>query len=381
MARASKKVSSAVMADVTKLMAGKEPEASLVNYKNKDYKQRLITMLNWYTSARTSKDAVKYLETWMKSNKFSKEAIDAVQRYNGLTWDTTGWLARMMTRGATLSQEHRNQIEQKIAVAVERMKSVAAPEEAVKGPVKSIQDHMREKTQELLGELEGDFDSWNAGEDGFEYAEGAYYNVLVARNTPKAYTDAIVAWADSKLKEFGTVLLTKDKEIKEGYSNFSKKQLGEVIKWFNGVKISAQKYADFKKVQKAPRKRKEKPASVVAAKMKYMALSDTYGKGLHPVELVGAQQAWLFNVKTRALSVYNATGATGLTMKGSTLYNYDPETSKVKRLRANKAEALVKELRDAGKVALRKFMAGVKATEYDATGRVNKDTLIVRVTK
>jgi hypothetical protein len=75
--------------------------------------------------------------------------------------------------------------------------------------------------------------------------------------------------------------------------------------------------------------------------------------------------------------VYNAENAKGLTVKGSTLQNFNAETSIGKRLR--KPEVTIKELLEAGKIKLKKILSELSTKESLLTGRLNSDTIIVRV--
>ena len=95
--------------------------------------------------------------------------------------------------------------------------------------------------------------------------------------------------------------------------------------------------------------------------------------------IVGAQQVWLFNTKTRKLAVYRTDSALGIQVKGTTLQNYDPEMSTQKTLR--KPADQLKDLIGAGKIQLRKFMDNIKAVDTVPNGRLNADTLIVRTVK
>jgi hypothetical protein len=100
-------------------------------------------------------------------------------------------------------------------------------------------------------------------------------------------------------------------------------------------------------------------------------------KSIAPEKIVGASQVWAYNTKTRLLGVYNAENAKGLTVKGSTLQNFNVETSIGKRLR--KPEVTIKELLEAGKIKLKKILSELSTKESLLTGRLNSDTIIVRV--
>jgi hypothetical protein len=127
-----------------------------------------------------------------------------------------------------------------------------------------------------------------------------------------------------------------------------------------------------------PRKKKVKPASVLVAKMKYKE-NDGDFKSVNPCDIIGASQLWVYNTKTRNLSVYNAVGNSGLSVRGTTLTGFDEESSITKKLR--KPESVIKPLLDGGKIYLRKVMENIKTVEQKATGRINVDTILLRVVK
>jgi hypothetical protein len=130
-----------------------------------------------------------------------------------------------------------------------------------------------------------------------------------------------------------------------------------------------------------PRAKKVKPAHVLVSKMNYCVEHEDYlyAKSIDPKSIIGANQLWVFNVKTRNLSVYNAVGHSGLSVRGTTITGFDTDTSITKKLR--KPEAVLKPLLEGGKIYLRKVMENINTAEQKATGRINPDTLIVRVIK
>jgi hypothetical protein len=130
-----------------------------------------------------------------------------------------------------------------------------------------------------------------------------------------------------------------------------------------------------------PRKKKVKPVSDIVSKLKYMESHDKL-KSVNPTEIVGASQVWVFNTKTRNLSVYNAVGNSGLTVRGSTIIGYDETSSITKKLRANSMDLPVNlNTGQIGKVALRSVMSSIRTKENKANGRINADTILLKVMK
>ena len=97
---------------------------------------------------------------------------------------------------------------------------------------------------------------------------------------------------------------------------------------------------------------------------------------VNPLELVGATEVWVYNIKTRKLGKYVADTAATIQVKGTTLLFYNETASIQKTLR--KPDETLKAFKKAGKVQLRKFMDEIKTTDIKLNGRLNSDTIILK---
>jgi hypothetical protein len=102
-------------------------------------------------------------------------------------------------------------------------------------------------------------------------------------------------------------------------------------------------------------------------------------KSINPAEIIGASQLWIFNTKNRKLGVYNTLDAEGLSVKGTTIINFDEVKSVMKTLR--KPETILPEIIKGGKVYMRNVMTTINSVEMQMNGRINKDIVILRVIK
>jgi hypothetical protein len=66
-----------------------------------------------------------------------------------------------------------------------------------------------------------------------------------------------------------------------------------------------------------------------------------------------------------------------MTVKGTALQNWTPEKSKQKTLR--KPAEQIKALMASGKVKLRTFIDEIKSKEQSVNGRINIDTVILKI--
>jgi hypothetical protein len=85
----------------------------------------------------------------------------------------------------------------------------------------------------------------------------------------------------------------------------------------------------------------------------------------------------VYNTKYRTLGVYVCNNSHGFAVKGCTILNYDASESLCKKLR--KPEDVLPKVLEAGKVALRKILPTVRSKEKKLTGRINGDTILLKV--
>jgi hypothetical protein len=129
-----------------------------------------------------------------------------------------------------------------------------------------------------------------------------------------------------------------------------------------------------------PRKRKTKTPEQLVAKIKVMdEHKELKLKSVPAKDIIGAMQLWVFNTKNRKLGCYHAIDADGLSVKGSSIINFNESKSVQKTLR--KPEATLPEIMKGGKVYLRNALEGIRAVESSLTGRLNADIILVRVVK
>jgi hypothetical protein len=98
---------------------------------------------------------------------------------------------------------------------------------------------------------------------------------------------------------------------------------------------------------------------------------------INPQDIIGTKELWIYNVKSRKLGKYVAAEFNELGVKGTTVIGFDPIKSVQKTLR--KPEEQLKEFKAAGKVQLRKFLDDIKAVDIKLNGRINEDTVLLKV--
>jgi hypothetical protein len=241
----------------------------------------------------------------------------------------------------------------------------------------NIQDRMREKAMAVGGELEGRLDDFvRAGARAVD--EFKPMDVLRASNPAPQMVGEIASLWTTRIAEFEQVIEGRDAQLVEGYSNFTKVQMKNMIKAAQSVIDACGSYVQIKKVERKPRKKKAVSPEKLARRFKYLREdTELKLKGLDATSLVNANEAWLYNVKKRKLIHVVADAHAGtFTIKGNTLIGISPADTVQKTLR--KPAEQIKALMSAGKPAARKVFKDIRSTEVKWNGRGNNDTIILR---
>jgi len=118
-----------------------------------------------------------------------------------------------------------------------------------------------------------------------------------------------------------------------------------------------------------------------ASKVKYKQLDmDTAVASVSPAMIPGSVYVVLYNAKNRKVSLYAASGD-GLGIKGTKITGYDEDKSFSKILR--KPKQTLPTLRDATSTKRVDMIMGdyIKGKRHKVNGRMNKDTLLIKVFK
>ena len=355
--------------DANLAFAGAEPKfASELNQSD------LMKALAWYAQNKDKNDAFKYACDYFKK-KLKLDAASALKSEIA----TFGFVCRILSNGGSLPEKNHIWFLSEIEKIKHRLANPVVVEEEPSQPknVINIQDRIRDKAAEVLGELEGQIDDLVIS--GFSN-DVSPYGLFHTMNVKQAYTKFIVDWAKTKRAQFDEVLTSKDPQIKEGWSNFTKPQIKKLVAYCDQVIVDCQKLSGESAKTRKPRKRKQKSPEQLVAKMKYLTnFVDLNLTSVKPTDIIGSMQLWIYNTKTRKLGVYHADDAGGLAVKGSSIENYSEAKSVSKKLR--KPEVMLPDVLSGGKVFLRNVIDGIRAVESKLNGRINADTILLRIVK
>ena len=353
------------------------PRARIVNFEPKFSgeitKADISSALSWYSQNKENKDSQKYALEFLKK-KHKLDAKPVIRKKSS----TFGFVCRIVANGAILPIENQTWLENEVdSIRKELSSKKFEVVEEKKENVVNIQDRIRERASECIGELEGQIDELILS--NFK-ANTSPYGLFHTMNVKQAHTRHIVDWSRKRRQQFDEALTSTDKDVKEAWSNFTKPNIKKLVAFCDQVIVDCQKLSGEAAKTRKPRKRKEKSPDQLVAKVKVCKeFKELNLKSIDVKTILGAMQLWVYNTKTRKVGCYHANDAGGFSIKGTTIQNFNETKSIQKKLR--KPEVSVPEVLNGGKVMLRNYMDGIRAVESIMSGRLNADTILLKVVK
>ena len=333
----------------------------------------LAVAYNWYNYVCDNDKAKEFVLEHLKEKKI-KTVWHYAKRIAPIKLRSIGWNLRILSNGYSLPEDVQKSTFANLIKLVEEEKAKEVPVVEEETNVISIQDRIEKKTQSLIGDLEETLDQLSlTGQTDFDISEWFRSQAIKPQIAKK-----IGDYYKPIYGEIYDAVNKVDDDLVYAYRKWKKKQLKAYMEFINQIIQVCDTFTVKTPSTRKTRKKKEKPASVIVKKMKYCQNDGGY-KSVEPKDIIGAAQLWTYNIKTRQLAVYNARGPAGLSVKGTTIINFDDKTSITKKLR--KPQECLKELMDAGKVQLRKIMENLTTQESAANGRINIHTILMRMVK
>jgi hypothetical protein len=165
--------------------------------------------------------------------------------------------------------------------------------------------------------------------------------------------------------------------LREGYSHRSKKQIKNLIAFYQEIMSACDMLAQEAKVNRKPRAKKAVSVDKLVAKLKYKKSDEPLKLvSINPTDIIGSKELWVYNTKSRKLGKYVANEYMELGVKGTSITGFNESQSVMKTVR--KPEDKLKEFKAAGKVQLRKFLDDINATEARMNGRINEEIILLK---
>jgi len=330
-------------------------------------KVTLIKAFNWYGTEQSVSDSKKYLESYFKSRGIKnmgwiRSIPDAVFPL------TAGWMARIIDRGGILPSYLDGRIEQRLKEAKKYVKIEQAQVDNEPKKV-TVQDRLKSRVDMFLCELEGYLDDDRSVD---------LYDKLVKFQFPSTAVKHIIELLQPRRDEVALVISGK---LKEGYDNYTKAQLKEMLSAYDRWIADAKRYGNNQKTVRKLRVPKPVSTEKLTKNIKFQAESKEHKiVSATPAQVIGSKEVWLYNTKYGNLTVLRTEDNKGMTFKASKVIGYNPELSVTKKV-SRKAGYFLKEVLSRTRSKLKKLMGEANTTANDPADRINENTLILRVFK
>ena len=275
---------------------------------------------------------------------------------------------------------------------VEEKKAVDKTKKNVYVP--SIQERIAEQAQDACDAIEEWLDGFITDKKKFDPKGFDFTKHFAKMKVTQAHARKIKKYYDNEYKEAqliqklptpGEINREKDPlksdmlaQLREGYSHLTKKDAKAYLEALETLHGACDLVIDAAKATRKPRKKAPPSKEKMVAKLKYLERDDKLQiVSVNPLELIDSKEVWVYNIKTRKLGKYVADEHATIRVKGTTLLHYNEKSSIQKTLR--KPDETLKEFKKASKVKLRKFMDEIKTTDIKLNGRLNADTIILKV--
>lgn len=346
---------------------------------------KVYTNLRIYNYFYDHKDAFKWAEEWVKKNR-GQDLNDFKASEEWRVNTTLGGLCKMHMAGAPLDEKRILWINAGINAAVNAGKANRAKEvTASNKPVKTSADILAEKIHDFIAEVEGVVDSYIKQSASTDEVYSVY-NELKKVNAPKPLAQKVYDYYKPLYDEIEELITKKTPDLVEGYKHLkSAKDKKDYLTFIKGILDDCQKFMNAATAAKVraprqPRAKKKVPIEKIVAKVKYQKESAEYKlTSVDPANLVGASEVYLFNTKYRHLIQLVAASADGFGIKGTTITNLREESCLRKTLR--KPEDVLTEIGKTTKARVNRVFSDIKTKSAPANGRINEETIILKVFK
>ena len=347
--------------------------------------------MSYYRLEFSGKDLKPAVLKWMTTIGCTKEDVAAFKRTKDNRVNVTmGAIASCLLRGMPAVRADFNKgrdtaawLRSEIVQIVEQGKddidegAVVEVKPVVYTP--SIQDRVREAAYRMTEEIEEAIEGFQTDPENFDPKAFKMLNLLKGKEVKAAHARIIKGFYERDLAELEELASgNADEQLREGYSHRTKKQVKNLIVFYQEIMSACDMLAQEAKVNRKPRKTKVVPKDKIVAKLKFLKTNEPLKLvSINPTDIIGASELWIFNTKTRKLGKYVANEFNTLNVKGTTITNFNEFTSVQKTIR--KPEEKLKEFKAAGKVQLRKFLDDINATDTKLNGRINEETILLKV--
>ncbi len=335
----------------------------------------VLSSINWYVTTSDKRNYKKWTLEWMKDKRSSwtDEDIDFAKRSSLKEFRSYGHYCRMLSRGFP----HINQLTDVVETYITKLIGLGKSKKASRSEkvVISPKERMENQVTELAGELMQLCDDANQSimKKTDDHKKIKIYQWLKGKQVGYRQAEMLALVFSPALAELDELMKGEDNQLMEGYSYLGKRQQKTLHKFMSDLVSDCLRYnADNKTTRK---KRKIDPTKVVS-KVQYEKSSKEFGiKSVDPVDILDSSKVVVYSTKYNTLSVYYACVGQTLSIKGTTIQNFDEDKSESRTIK--KPKDIIKTIKNQS--TLDKVWNSQHSMIKSPNGRLNANTVILKV--
>ena len=350
--------------------------------------------LRYYNLKYTGKDLKPIIIKWMTSIGITDEDIAAFKRTKDWRCSVTmGAIASCLLKGMTPQRDDFNNGRDSSKWLLEQITRVITDggndsqlvddtdEESPTTSIKStptIQERVKDVAIRMVEDIDVAIESFHANAASFDPKLYRLSGMLKASGAKPAHVRFIKEFYTPSLNELSELASgNADEQLREGYKHRSKREIRNLITFYQEIISACDMLAAEARVVRKPRARKTISKEQLVATLKYKKTDETLKLvSVDPTSIIGARELWIYNTKLRKLGKYVAAEFSELSVKGLSIINFDEVKSIQKTLR--KPIEQLAAFKAANKVALRKFLDEISSVDTKLTGRLNEEIILLK---
>jgi hypothetical protein len=359
---------------------------------SRQFMSKFRESMSWYSKYKSGKELRPNVVNWMSLNGFDKTTI---QKFNNTKHErctvTIGTVATCLlngmpdvrsdfNRGKSTAQWLKHEIQKIIEEGIhDQPQNIEVKVSKKVSSIIPIQDRIKEQAAAMAEEIDEAIDNFIINPEKFD---PKHFNLvkLLRGNGVKAaqarYIKSFYQFGQNELLELASS--NADDQLREAYRHLPRKHVKKLIEFYQLIMDACEQITREVKINRKPRNKKVKPAEDLVRKLKFKTSDDRLNIVSIPAhQLIKAQSALIYNIKTRKIGYYIAKSSEGLGVKGTKLINFT-DMSVQKTLR--KPLEQLKELKDQNtqKRVETWFVRTIKTTETKLNGRINEDIILLK---
>lgn len=355
--------------------------------KDEDMDKAIHQTLRNYGYFYDHKEAFGWAETWVKKHHTASELADFKASEDWRVNTTLGGLCKMHMAGANLNEKYMKHIHTGIKNAMDAGRTNRARLNGLKSKqVKTSAEILSYKISDFIADVEGVIDDYHDSTTVFDAENYSVFNELKKISAPKPLAQKVYDYYKPLHDEVEELVTTKNPDLVEGYKHLKTvKDKKDYLAFIKNIINDCEKFMNASTAAKVravrqPRAKKKIPVEKLVARVKYQKDSSEYKLvSVDPANIVGASEVYLFNTKYRHLIQLVAASPDGFSIKGTTITNLREDAGAKKTLR--KPEDVLTEIGKTTKARVNKVFNDITTKSAVANGRLNEETIILKVYK